>query len=256
MSIDPPDKQPTPKWASTLVNAAKSRNHARGSDVKFTTDDLAVVWAECGGRCAVSGMPFSFQVVGDGRARHPYAPSLDRINRYKPYSRSNVRLVASIANFAMNAWGLDPLIQLAMAVYSKHGDRDLPTSDEKVDAEINDPGSLDGDEYQTTEGIVSFPPREDLFLPILKFLRGRERLSRDIEDMLAKKFRITDEQRRVILANGHPAWRNHVAWTLASLVMSDEIERFGQQRAPDGGTTGIYRIGSGTAKSGLEPLVS
>jgi hypothetical protein len=61
--------------------------------------------------------------------------------------------------------------------------------------------------------------------------------------MLAKRFSITDSQRNVILANGHPAWRNHVAWALASLVVSGEIERSGQQRASDGGTTGIYRIG-------------
>jgi Mrr N-terminal domain len=154
-----------------------------------------------------------------------------------------VRLVVSIANFAMNAWGLDPLIELATAVRSKHGERDLPTSDEQADLDINDTESLDADRYETNEGLVSFPPREDLFPPILKFLRDREHLSRDIEQLLAKRFGITDSQRNVILANGHPAWRNHVAWALASLVMSGEIERSGQQRAPDGGTTGIYRIG-------------
>ena len=256
MSIDPPDKQPTPNWATTLVNAANSRNRARASDVNFSTKDLAAVWAQCGGHCAVSGMPFSFQVVGDGRARHPFAPSLDRIDRYMPYSRSNVRLVTSIANFAMNAWGLDPLIQLATAVHSKHGGWELLIKAEKADVEIDEPGSLDGEEYQTNEGIVSFPPREDLCPPILKYLVGRELISRDIEEMLAKRFGITDTQRKVILTNGHPAWRNHVAWALASLVMSGEIERFGQQRAPDGGTTGIYRLGSVTANSEPKPLVS
>ena len=74
-------------------------------------------------------------------------------------------------------------------------------------------------------------------------------------DGRAKRFGITDAQRTVILTNGHPAWRNHVAWALASFVISGEIERFGQQRAPDGGTRGIYRLGSGTANSELEPLV-
>jgi Mrr N-terminal domain len=243
MSIDPPDKQRSPKWASALVNAANSRNRARASDVKFTADDLAAVWTECGGRCAVSGMPFTSRVVGDGQAKHPFAPSLDRIDRHKPYSRGNVRLVASIANFAMNAWGVDPLIELATAMHSKHGERDLPTSDERADLHIDDTESLDADRYETDEGLISFPPREDLFPPILNLLRDREHKSREIEEMLAKRFGITDSQRNVILANGHPAWRNHVAWALASLVMSGEIERSSQQRVPDGGTTGIYRIG-------------
>jgi len=63
--------------------------------------------------------------------------------------------------------------------------------------------------------------------------------------MLAQQFGVTELQRKTILANGHPAWRNHVAWALAGLVMSGKIERFGQQRAPDGGTTGLYRIGPG-----------
>jgi hypothetical protein len=102
MLIDPPDNEPIPKWASTLVNAANSHNHARASDVKFTADDLIAVWAECGGRCAVSGLPFSSLVVGDGQAKRPFAPSLDRIDRHKPYSRENVRLVCALRDAVLS----------------------------------------------------------------------------------------------------------------------------------------------------------
>jgi restriction endonuclease Mrr len=115
-------------------------------------------------------------------------------------------------------------------------------SGDRADLDLDNAASLDADRYETNEGIVSFPPREDLLSPILKFLRDRERKSREIEEMLAKRFGITDLQRKVMLANGHPAWRNHVAWALASLVMSGEIERFGQERAADRGTTGLYRL--------------
>jgi hypothetical protein len=105
MPIDPPDGSPPPKWARTLVNAANARNRARGSEEDFSMSDLEAAWKNCGGCCAVSGMPFDFLIVGDGQAKHPFAPSLDRIDRHKSYRRDNVRLVISIANFAMNAWG-------------------------------------------------------------------------------------------------------------------------------------------------------
>src|SRR5215472_15978257 len=123
MPIDPPDRDPPPKWARVLVNAANTRNRARESQEVFSMNDLVAAWEACGGRCAVSGLPFGLQVVGDGQARHPFAPRLVRIDRRKPYQRSNVRLVVSIANFAMNAWGDEPLFQLASAVHKRHGDR-------------------------------------------------------------------------------------------------------------------------------------
>ena len=64
------------------------------------------VWERCEGRCAVSGLEFSEVQVGGGRARRPYAPSLDRIDTRRGYEPDNVRLVCAVANFAMNAWGL------------------------------------------------------------------------------------------------------------------------------------------------------
>jgi hypothetical protein len=68
MSIEPPNKQPIPKWASTLINAANSRNHARGSTEKFAVGDLVEIWVECGGRCAVSCV-FRWNVITDSGGR-------------------------------------------------------------------------------------------------------------------------------------------------------------------------------------------
>jgi hypothetical protein len=66
MRIDPPDSDPPPKWARTLVSAANARNRARESDAVFSMNDLAAAWQASGGRCAVSGLAFDLQVVGDG----------------------------------------------------------------------------------------------------------------------------------------------------------------------------------------------
>jgi hypothetical protein len=81
----------------------------------YSMADLCAAWEACNGCCAVSGLPFGLQIFGDGQARRPFAPSLDRIERHKAYRKDNVRLVVSIANFAMNAWGEEPLVQLARA---------------------------------------------------------------------------------------------------------------------------------------------
>jgi hypothetical protein len=52
--------------------------------------------------------------------RHPYAPSLDRIECSKGYTASNTRLVCVAVNFGMNEWGEDVYRELAKAAV-EHG---------------------------------------------------------------------------------------------------------------------------------------
>jgi hypothetical protein len=208
--------------------------------------DLEAAWKNCGGSCAVSGMPFDFRAVGDGQARHPFAPSLDRIDRHKSYRRDNVRLVISIANFAMNAWGEEPLHQLATALHQKYGNRTLLAMHGPSDSDIDNIATIDAERVETDEGIVSFPPRPDLYWPILDLLRGGPRSSREIENALAERFGITIFMRRAMQRSRCPAWRNHVAWALVDLSRhtrgTGRIERIESKRAPDGGSMGIYRL--------------
>jgi len=250
MLIDPPHGSPPPKWAVTLVNAANARNRARGSREDFAMSDLEAAWEKCGGCCAISGMPFNFLVVGDGQARHPFAPSLDRIDRHKPYQRDNVRLVTSIANFAMNAWGEEPLRQLATALHEKLGDRTPLAKRGVSDSNLDDIATTDAERVDTDGGIVPLPHRPDLYRPILDLLRDGPRSSREIENALAERFGITAMMRRALLRNGCPAWRNHVAWALVDLSRdsrgTDGIERIESKRAPDGGSMGIYRLVRGS----------
>jgi hypothetical protein len=208
-------------------------------------DDLSAAWATCGGCCAISGLPFSLEVVGDGQARRPFAPSLDRIDRHKPYTRQNVRLVVSIANFAMNAWGEVPLLHLATAVHAKHGSRAMPNHGSPPDGDLDEVAMTDAESVETDLGIIQLPPRSDMRAPILHLLRRGPRSSRDLEDALAKRFRIAPTMRTAELRSGCPVWRNHVAWALVDLGMhkrgSGEIERIESRRSPDGGSMGIYR---------------
>jgi hypothetical protein len=170
MPIDPPDGIRVPKWAQVLVSAANARNRVLGSQDLFSIADLRGAWKRCDGRCAVSGLPFNLGVVGDGQAKRPFAPSLDRINRHMPYQRDNVRLVVSIANFAMNAWGETPLLVLASAKHGKYGDRSPQTERAIADSDLDDVAALDTELVETNVGTIAFPPRADMHRPILDLL--------------------------------------------------------------------------------------
>jgi hypothetical protein len=115
-----------PPWARILIGRAKCRTPLPG----FTEEDMMTVWERCEGRCAVSGLEFSEVVVGTGRARKPYAPSLDRIDRSRGYEPDNVRLVTAVANFAMNAWGREPLLDLARAMAQKYAEETADPADQ------------------------------------------------------------------------------------------------------------------------------
>jgi hypothetical protein len=102
-----------PSWARTLVARANRKNGPTGP--RFTETDLIALWHECEGRCAVTRLEFSSELVGTSLVKRAYAPSLDRIKAGAPYTRENCRLVMVAVNFAMNAWGQDVYIRLARA---------------------------------------------------------------------------------------------------------------------------------------------
>lgn len=225
-----------------IVRAANSRNRARNSSHTFTLEDLKVLWVECGGRCSVSQLPFSLVVVGDGQAKRPFAPSLDRKDRHQPYTRNNVRLVTSVANFAMNAWGLDPVLVLAAAIYKAHGDRTPLYDAGPGDAEVNDEAVTGGDDVITGNGTLIFPSRGDIVEAIIGLLQTAALSSREIEDLLAEKFGLTTQARQAKHPKGMPIWRNLLAFGLKDLVRAHRIQRVSERRVPGGGTTGIYQL--------------
>ena len=223
------------------------RNRIRGSQqTVYRIDDLIVAWQACGGCCAFSGMPFSLEVVGDGQAKRPFAPSLDRIDRHKPYQRDNVRLVAAVANFAMNAWGDEPVLRMANALCNGGGDHPSLARDAPSDAKLDEIATTDMEFMETNDGIVAFPPRPDLRNPTLEILEDGPQSSRDLEGRLAERFGITEDMRNIKLGNNVPVWRNRVSWVLVDLGKNNlgtgQVERIQKIRLPDGGSMGVYRL--------------
>ena len=104
-----------PRWAARMIAAANRRNIDRWAGEAFTEADLRELWQRCDGRCAMTGLPFLETQVGTGAAKKAYAPSLDRIDCEKPYSRDNCRLVQARVNFALNRFGDEVFLEMAQA---------------------------------------------------------------------------------------------------------------------------------------------
>ena len=92
------------KKVATLKSSAKSRHGGAGIVVSLTRQDAIDLLHDCNWKCSVTRSPFSLQSAGKGRQR-PFAPSIDRIDSAKGYTRDNCRIVCTAANFAMGSWG-------------------------------------------------------------------------------------------------------------------------------------------------------
>lgn len=99
-----------------LHTAAKHR--AKGKKVAF---DLHVDWVKRkveAGVCEVTGIQFCLETRIDGR-KHPFGPSIDRIDNSKGYSESNCRMVVWALNAAISDFGEETYALVAAAFLKK-----------------------------------------------------------------------------------------------------------------------------------------
>ena len=114
--VVPPQQGSMPSWATRLISTANQRNRKRNRpDLRLMAKDIINLWNLQGGRCAVTKLPFSNEIVGKGQAKHPFAPSLDRIDPEGFYELRNLRLVRAGVNFGLNSFGLETYLRLAEA---------------------------------------------------------------------------------------------------------------------------------------------
>lgn len=96
------------------VRAAKAR--AKRFNVAFNIDVayMQKLWEKQKGCCALSKLPL---LLDDGSSgKQPFRPSIDRIDPNKGYVKGNVRIVATIVNFAINKWGFDNFLIMCNAI--------------------------------------------------------------------------------------------------------------------------------------------
>lgn len=101
-------KVPTPRDVRIVLRAclrrASERARAKGRVFSITEENLLDLYLNNSGCCAVTGLAFQPQHLGDSRC-NPYAISLDRIDSKKGYELDNVRLVLAFFNAAMADYG-------------------------------------------------------------------------------------------------------------------------------------------------------
>lgn len=100
-----------PVWARRMYLNAETRARTLGRAFSLSPEAFIRLVEDSGGKCAVTGYPMDLQARAD-ESRHPFAPSLDRIESSKGYEAGNVRLVCMVVNFAMNKWGEGPLMKI------------------------------------------------------------------------------------------------------------------------------------------------
>lgn len=106
---------------SVLLTSARKRAKAKGMDCTITLDHILEMARSSGERCAVTGISFC-ATKSKGQHKAPFAPSLDRIDSTKGYTRANTRLVCVCVNMAMNQWGETVLRTIAEAYLRKQGE--------------------------------------------------------------------------------------------------------------------------------------
>lgn len=109
------DEQEMTQHLRQILHAAKERAKDSGVEFSLTFSKLYGMLKNAAGRCAITGIPFSFE-KSQAHHKRPWVPSVDRITAGGPYSASNCRLVCSVVNYAMNEWGISALYRVADAL--------------------------------------------------------------------------------------------------------------------------------------------
>jgi hypothetical protein len=95
----------------TLISGARGRARKKKWEHDIDIDWALALWTKQGGRCLITNVPLEIDTPLRTQEKYlnPFAPSLDRIECDKGYTKDNTRIVCVAANLAMNRFGADVL---------------------------------------------------------------------------------------------------------------------------------------------------
>lgn len=93
---------------SSIVTAAVSRGRKYNRKVTINLEWALKEYKKQQGKCAMTGIQFSFDRKQGNRVYNPFSPSIDRIDSNKGYIPDNCRIVCTIVNIALNRFGDEP----------------------------------------------------------------------------------------------------------------------------------------------------
>jgi hypothetical protein len=100
-------RESSAKWYATpegrakqMVNTMKQNKKGKRANLEktLTADDVLLILQT--GKCQLTGLPFDF-TQPHTTSQNPYAPSIDRIDSQKGYTKDNVRVVLNLVNAAL-----------------------------------------------------------------------------------------------------------------------------------------------------------
>lgn len=120
-------------YKSTRKNAKK-----RGIEFCLSRDDMQTLVRRARDACEVTGIVFHRLEGAAKYERHPFAPSIDRIDSNKTYTMGNCRLVCVSVNFAINTWGEWVLHEISAAMRKTRVAKPRSLKLKRVVAKTND----------------------------------------------------------------------------------------------------------------------
>ena len=109
------------KWTTisealfSAFGSARSRAKRSGMAFDLTLSGIKTMCDRQQERCAISGLKFDLVRYEDAFVKHPFAPSIDRIDSNGGYTSSNTRLVCVAVNFGLGQWGEEVFRAIAEA---------------------------------------------------------------------------------------------------------------------------------------------
>ena len=97
------------KMLANCFSSAKSRN------IYCNIKEEDILPALENGYCELTGLPFDFKPP-KGKVRNPYAPSIDRINSDKGYTKDNIRVVLWAVNAALSECSDEEMLLILRAM--------------------------------------------------------------------------------------------------------------------------------------------
>jgi hypothetical protein len=88
-----------------MFSAARTRATKKNLEFDLTPDFVFEMYNNQNGLCSLTGLKLDTQLKLNNVNYNPYAPSLDRIDANKGYTKENVRVVSVIANLSLNGFG-------------------------------------------------------------------------------------------------------------------------------------------------------
>lgn len=100
-----------------LSLCSQSLNRARKHNWEHSISPSDIERVLLTGHCQVTGIPFDFRVnLGYEQKWLPWAPSLDRIDSKKGYTKDNVQVVVWMYNIAKSTWAREDVLTMAKAL--------------------------------------------------------------------------------------------------------------------------------------------